>query len=119
MWRFPAPALGPAPGSGPNVFRAIDLPKYGELRLPIGVAGLTLFNALRMDAVSVRLYRLAVAAPPNTLAIPRWFAFPPRRIDSPPRMSSLPVLPPPFPDSPKAQLRLTRTVSERIPGPSR
>jgi hypothetical protein len=70
------------------VFSPIDLPKNGELRLPIGVAGLTLFNALRIDAVSVRLYRFAVAMPPNTLAMPFWFAFPPRRIDSLPRISS-------------------------------
>jgi len=97
-------------------------PKKGELRFPIGSAGLTLFKAFRNEAVNVRAYRLAVAMPPNTPDSPDWLELPlkpPLRVASPPRISSLPVLPPPRLDSPNDQLRLTRTVRDRMPGPSK
>ena len=112
MCRFPAPAFGPIPGSGPKVLSVTDLPNKGELTLPIGAAGFTLFNTLRIEAENVRLYFLAVATPPNTLAMPDWLEpalKPPLLIASPPRISSAPLLPPT--PSPKDQVRLKRAAS--------
>ena len=86
-----------------------DLLKNGELRLPIGVAGFTLFNTLRIETDNVRLYLFGVTTPPKTLARPdrlELSLIPPLRIASPPRISSPPVLPPPGLASPKVQVRL-------------
>src|SRR5713101_7941351 len=113
MCRFPAPAFGPIPGSGPNVLSATDLPNKAELRLPIGAAGFTLFNTLRIEAENVRLYFLGVATPPRTLARPARLAPAPKPlllIASPPRISSPPLLPPTA--SPKDQVRLRRVGKE-------
>src|ERR1700730_16512321 len=119
MRRFPEAVFG-VPGSGPKVFRATDFPKNAELRLPIGVAGFTLLSKLRNEALSVRLYGRLVAVPAKTPANDVWLELaPPPFIAAPPRTSSLPVLPPPRVGSPKVHERLMRTVTDKMPGPSR
>src|SRR5208282_1725312 len=55
--------LAAALENGPPA-RAIDCPKFCELRTPIGGAGFTLFRRFRAFTLNVRLYRRLVAGPP-------------------------------------------------------
>src|SRR6266404_7393944 len=69
-------------------------PKSGELKLPMGVARLTLLKMFRAETLNVKLYRLLLAAP----SIP-----PPPRPPKPPRPPPGPPGPPgPRPNVPPA-----------------